>query len=304
MPRSRSIDWKTRVQVFLWYRRLKNKIYPTAKRFGFARSTVSNIVEEFKKAGFSMTHRSNLPRLLLLQAQELHLEEVLAERRKSSRISITEPGRKLRSVLELGDQTEEDGRSSYGEGVLMDESLVWHLKGTSAEETLSGCRDAIIDYDRQCLSLWDDIASGLEDKCGLPLGSVRDWDGVDQSPRVFDKLVDRVYGVMFSTPSDSTSPPSNWFRCSENQSGLLEAGHEWAASGTPEERERVKNGLDAFLANHFAGYHLRAMELQRLRHDLGYIVQILEKALNGVSDEELEDGVCPECPYPEFLLEL
>ena len=233
---------------------------------------------------------------------EIHLEEVLAERRKGSRISVPEPGSKLRSAIELSDQGEEDSRGPYGEGVLVNESLVWHLKGTSAEGTLTGCRDAIIDYNRQCLRLWDDIASGLEDKCGLPLGSVRDWDGVDQCPRIFDTLVDRVYGMMFSTPGSSTKPPSSWFRWNEDQSGLLKAGHELAALGTPEELEKVKKGLEAFLTKHFAEYQLLARELQRLRHDLGYMTEILEKALGDVRDEEVQDGVCPECPYPEFLL--
>ena len=154
----------------------------------------------------------------------------------------------------------------------------------------------------QCLRLWDEIASGLEHECGLPLGSVRDWDGVDQSPRVFDKFVDRVYGVMFTTPADSPKPPSNWFRWNEDQLGLLKSGHEVAALGTPEEHERVKKGLEAFWATHFTGYQLSARELKGLRHDLGYIKSILEKALSDVRDDEVQDGVCPECPYPEFLL--
>ena len=77
---------------------------------------------------------------------------------------------------------------------------------------------------------------------------------------------------------------------------------EWVALGTPEEHERVKKGLEALLAKRFAEYQICARELQLLRHDLGYMTDILEKALGDVRDEEVQDGVCHECPYPELML--
>lgn len=254
-----------------------------------------------------MIPRSKLSNELLAQAQELHIEEVLAERRKGSWITIPRPESMLRAVLELDDKSGEDSRkqrSSHGEALLLDESLVWHLKGTSAEKTVKGCQNAINDYDKECRGLWDDIASRLEGECGLPLKLVRDWDPDDRSPRIFDKLVDRVWGIMFSAPVGSTSAPSNRFRWNVDQSDLLLAGHEWAALGTPEDHERVKKGLDSFWATHLAEYHLRVRELRMLGHDLGFISKILEKALRDIRDEEVQDGVCPECPYPERLLKL
>lgn len=301
MPRKRKIDWITRVQVFLCYRHLRNKIYPTAKRFGFARSTVSMIIQEFKDAGFSMTPRSNLSPKLLVQAQDLHIKEVLAERRKGSWVTVPKPESMLRAVLELDDQSGEDIQKK---AVLLDESLMWHLRGTTAEETVIGCQNAIDDYDRKCRGLWDYVASGLEEECGLTLRSVRDWDPDDQSPCIFDKLVDRVYGITFSIPAGSTDLPSSWFRWNVDQSGRLMAGHEWAALGSPQDHESVKKGFDVFFAAHLAEYQVRVRELRGLRHDLGYISQILEHALGEDIDEGVQDGVCPECPYPERLLQL
>ena len=73
MARPKSIPWRERVSIFIDYRR-SGKVQPTAKSHGVARSTVSAIVSEFEKEGFSKKPRANLPVATLRAMQDKHVE--------------------------------------------------------------------------------------------------------------------------------------------------------------------------------------------------------------------------------------
>ena len=102
MPRPRSIKWETRLAIFLDYRR-RRKVYPIAKRYGIARSTVSAIVNEFKEMGFAVAPRPSLSSTILAQAQEHHLREVLDGLGAPRTIELTNPVDNVRGRMEPGD---------------------------------------------------------------------------------------------------------------------------------------------------------------------------------------------------------
>ncbi len=107
MSRKRNIPWETRISIFLDYRQLK-KVYPTAKRQGIARSTVSAIVNEFKDMGFSETPRPDLSPPILTLAQEHHLRAVVELLQQAQDVKLFDPSDWLRGGLApedaLGDQ--------------------------------------------------------------------------------------------------------------------------------------------------------------------------------------------------------
>ena len=134
MSRPKSIPWYERVRIFVDFRKT-GKILPTAKLHHVARSTVSAIVSEFETDGFSRSPRSNVPTDMLREMQDRHLKQILGPIRGSNDPDIAEF--KI-GTLNLGPGTDDDkGRqAAEKEPLLISEEILWHLKGTKAEEVI------------------------------------------------------------------------------------------------------------------------------------------------------------------------
>jgi len=305
MPRPRSIPYEKRVTIFLHHRRLK-KVYPVAKRYGVARSTVSLIVREFQEMGFAPAPRADLSPRLLVQIQEHHLQEVVQELQKPRDLALVEPGGNVRALLEpeeaLGEGAASDLEAKR-DPLPLTESLIWHLKGMEAERMVEDVKRGIRAYDRRCLQLWLDIRSGLEEACKLPVRLWRRAEAVKQPPGLLVGLVDVIYRQLFAPGGWIMRPPSEWpaWVSPENDPEILQlSGQAYSlASGSPEALERVKQGVKAFVDGNLTRLRHVAAELAHLYHDLQYVKPIVEGALSSVTEEEVRRGICPACPYPE-----
>ena len=307
MPRSWTIDWRTRVAVFLSYRRLKRRVYPVAKRHGIARSTVSAIVEEFRRAGFGETPRARLSPAILGRAQELHLCAVLEECQRSRPFHLATPETKLRADRGPVETTEQSLVSELpgSDDLILGDVLVWHLRGSSAEPAIQEAQQAITDYDERCWGLWSDVSFEIESESALPVVSSRDRTDGEDTAQIFDTLVDLTYKVLLRRSPEGDRKPDNWPRWGKGGASpsILTAGHVEVAVGDSEEHTAVQRAVAEFLSNKFEEYRRRARELTRLYHDLQYVQAIVEEALRQVTDEEIRKGICPECPYPEACAE-
>ncbi len=307
MSRKRNIPWETRISIFLDYRRLK-KVYPTAKRQGIARSTVSAIVNEFKDMGFSEAPRPDLSPPILTLAQEHHLRAVMELLQHAQDVKLFDPGDWLRGGLApedaLGDQA--TLKASQIDPIPLDEALVWHLKGTEAGQMIQEVKQSIVVYGQRCLELWRDIRANLEESCSLP---VRTYDSPEQEepePHIFHLLVDEIYRRLLHSSSRSEDPSNDFPRwnLAEGRAAVLRAGGTEIAIGAPADHQAVQLGVQSLLRDKAQAYSLRLAELTRLDHDLQYVKEIIEEVMQKEDLEEVGKGVCPACPYPEAGLAL
>lgn len=307
MPRPRTISWATRVAIFLDYRRVK-KVHPTAKKHGVARSTVVAILEEFTKQDFSKEPRLDPARslMILVQAQEHHLQEILQGRHTRPTIRLVEPSKNVRAGLDPEDAIGEDAtlKLAQQEHIPLEESLLWHLKGAEAELMVQESRQALQDYDQHCLDLWRDVSSVLGQECGLSVEAYHPrpvWP--DQEPHLAHELVDLIYSDLWNPVLSVSHPPESW-RTADGDPAILKAGTFAAVAGGPEQHEATRKGVGRFLKHKFGEYQRRATNLSRLHHDLEYVTVIVQDALQGTTEEQVRQGICPACPYPEARLNL
>lgn len=300
MPRPRSIDWSTRVAIFVSYRRVGQKAYPVARHFRIARSTTGLIVKEFVESGFSVRPRAELSAQLLARAQELHLEELAVALHEPRSISLPEPADWMRTGLE-GQLALSDSPELEVAGVVpfaRDEALDWHLRETAAEGVIRQTNQASLDYRRRCLRLWRDIAADIEEACRLPVQAYVGREAQD-GPAVFDGLIDELYRLVFVAPATRGRDPAGDLRWDSADTTQLRCNSHIVAAGHAADYRSIQDGVARWLKTREAGYEERSRELVRLHQDLRFLQPILNEALEKVTDDEMRSGICPACPYPE-----
>ena len=305
MPRTRTIPWEVRLSIFLDFRQLK-KVYPTAKRHGIARSTVSAIVEEFREMGFSLAPRPELSAKVLTLAQEHHISAVMESLQQAQLANLTDPREGLRGGLTPEDALGEQAGplAAQMDPLPLDEAVTWHLKGTEAGQMVQEARKAIRVYSQRCLELWREIRTDVEGVCRLP---VRTYCGPDQrgpGPHIFHTMVDEIYKAMLNGPSRSGKSAEDLpcWNLAQNSPSVLRTGGTEVAVGGPEDHQRVKLGVESLHRNKSRDYAQRLLELTRLYQDLKYVKEISAEALGSATLEEIRGSVCPACPYPEAHL--
>ena len=301
MPRPPTIPWETRVQVFLDFRRLK-RVYPTAKRHGIARSTVNVIVKEFVDRGFSAAPRVDLPPNLLALAQQHHRSEMVERLGKGFTLYRNKPGPNMHAGMTPEEAMADDALAKVAElrAPLLEENLLWHLRGTEANRTVHEVRQALRHYDQRCLSLWLDIRRGLEGACELAVYSTLSPKAGERDRGIYYLLVDRVYRDIFDAPPHSEGPPDyreEWSYESESSTHRLHG--ETVTIGGEEVGQVVQQGTEEYLKQNFPIIHRRAIDLTHQYRDLEYLSRIVSDALEKIDPEEISCGICPGCPYPE-----
>lgn len=300
MPKAKVIPWKRRVDIFLDYRRAGKKVYPTANKHNIARSTVRSVVEEFMKDGFADAPRPTLSSATLEAAQKLHLQKTVDELKTPLGIRLIEPAERVRGGLEPVENPLDmtPGPIAALDPIWMSETLEWHLRGTEAERVVLDGRQAINDYDERCLSLWEDISSGLEDSCSLPVYNFYKGDDMPDRPYVLHNLVDSLYHALWPALPPSELPDLQW-QISRADTAVYMALAAMAAVGSTSEHDAVRKGTEKFLAVSWEGLQSRAGELSRLYTDLGYLKEVISSTFGEVAEEVVRRAICPVCPYPE-----
>lgn len=303
MPRPRTISWDKRVSIFLDYRR-RGKVFPTAKLHGVARSTVAAIIKEFKAADFSDGPRLNLSRSLLVQAQDHHLREIMVELGVTSSVDVIEPSRNFRGGLdpEAATSTDLSLELPMRNSLSIADSLLWHIKETRAEETIRGANQAITDYNQRCLELWRDISSALAEECRLPVQPMFP-NRITPGPYVAHELVDFIYLESFGPSGLASLAPEDWTPSPDDPS-ILNSGPFAVAVGEPAHHDAVRRGAVLYLSQALEQCQQRAQELRLLHHDLKYLASIVEETLAQLTQDQIRNGICPGCPYPEALIQL
>lgn len=293
MARPRSITWDKRVAIFLTYRLVGRKIHPVAIRYGVSRSTVRVIVKEFLDMGFSEMPRAKVSENLLEQMQEQHLA------------GLVELPRRGVGRLNLGPGTSsEAGRQDAMAHPLTtrDESR-WHLKGTRAEQVIEEATNANRDYLQRESEEWQVLRVALECVCHLP---ERDGGiGEDPDPHLLPALGRQLRDAFFAPAFRAEPPPPTWLTWDTNPDApeILRLASEPVGIGSPEDHQRIKEGLTLFLATAFQEHQRRFIEVERLRLDMGLIDGILNEELQAITGDDIRRGICPSCPYPEATLE-
>ena len=300
MPRVISIEWTARVQIFLAYRLRRQKVYPVAKHYEIARSTVRRIVEEFREAGFSDAPRPSLSPEMLGRAQEAHLNQWIGwlkeprlHRPQGPELQA-QPGRAM-----LGVHPGERGDVAAREERIVPCPIGWHLRGTPAGDTVSEAYGAIDEFYERCQTLWKDLAEALESSSGLPVRPIVEREESGDEVQILDALVDLIYTVLYRDPR--WSPPDDWPKWSAADSPTLRANHQHVADGEPSDHQAVREAVAQLVSRNFEDYRRRAVELQRLHRDQGYLTEVVAGTLKSVTDEDVRAGICPECPFPEIV---
>ena len=303
MPKVISIEWEARVQIFLAYRLRRQKVYPVAKRYKIARSTVRRIVEEFTDGGFSDAPRPSLSPEMLGRAQEAHLSRWIGWLKEPRLHDPLGPELQVQSgQAMLGVHPGERGDVAAREERIVPSPIGWHLRGTQTGNTISESYGAIDEYYDRCQTLWNDLAETLESSSGLSVRPIAEREVSRHAPRIFDALVDLIYTVLYRDLR--WSPPDDWPQWSAaDDSPILRANHQHVADGEPSDHQAVQEAVAHFLSHNFEDYRRRAVELQRLHRDLGYLTEVVAGTLKSVTDEEVRAGICPECPFPEIVFD-
>lgn len=304
MTPPRTVLDPARIDIFLEYRRESRKVYPVANHYKVARSTVSLIVKEFLKAGFSDRPRLDLPLRLLKEAQGSHQLELSGELKKKPSISIAEPGGNPRGGLSeleaIGGDPVQALRARRT--IDLDSRLRWHLKGTDVETTLEEVGNAITRYNEQCFGFWQMIKEDLEKPPGyktlLPGAKLAD----DAKGHLYPTLIDAVSRKFCSLPTRKESLDPDWplltpQKGSNGELGLVNSPMAWVS---PEDNKLPDHVLTTVRA-HAEVYLSQGNTLVATHGDLRYVLSYAQRLLGEVTDEQVQQGVCPECPYPESV---
>ncbi len=83
---------------------------------------------------------------------------------------------------------------------------------------------------------------------------------------------------------------------------MLQIGRQGVDVGEHEDLEKVGESVEALLNESFGAYIEQATTLSLLHHDLKYVDPILGQAFGQDPEENVKQGICPQCPYPEAFL--
>ena len=294
MPRPKSITYEKRVQVFLAYRKSGRKVNPVANRYGIARSTVSVILKEFFEMGFSEQPRARVSAELLNEMQQQHI------------VSLVELPRMGVGRLNLGPGNDNEVRRQEAivDPLSIQEESRWHLKGTKAERVFEEATNANRDYLRRESEAWQGLRLALEQACDLPErdGEIRR----DPEPHLLPALKRRLRDAFFNKELLAEPPPPSWlvWDLEPHELEILRLQGEPIGIGSPEDHQRIKEGVTAFLGTAFQVHQRRFAEVERLRQDMELIDEILDKEVQAITKDDVRRGICPTCPYPEANLEL
>ncbi len=309
MARPKSIEWETRVAVFLTYRQNGGKVNPVALRYHIARSTVNVIVKEFEELGFTDRPRASVSTEYLQQMQQQHIQRVLYPLGESQGIDGG-PGHlvaKALDYLNVSPASDEEAALKLAEddSLFVPEELQWHLKDTAAERVIQEARKAARDFHLRDYAAWRDLRLELEAACGLLEGD--SYPGSqNQEPHLLPAMRRRLRDSFFDRGFQFKAPTADWleWEVTSDDPLTLRLKGEFVAVGDPENHQRVKDGLVGFLTNRYRKLQRRFVEVDRLRRDLGLLQQVLTNTVSSVSEEEIRRRICPACPYPEAQQEL
>ena len=303
MPRPKTILWEKRVGIFLRYRLEGQKVYPVAKLYGVARSTVAAIVAEFRAEGFSDRPRARVSKELLAEMQEQHIHQVMRYFGAPAAPGEEAPassGFLLLGMRPLDAQprdSEEEARQAMEQDPLpLEEELAWHLKGTAAGTSVEEVRNVARDFHAERYALLHDLRRAMEAECGLPVREA--GEGQRAEPHILPELVRQLQRAI----NGETLPP-DWPRWTVSENHLL-MNDKPAVIGRLEDYEKVQQGVARFQLERFPEFRRRDRELEMFRRDLGFLSGIVTEKLTGVQEGELRRAICPACPYPETRLEL
>lgn len=303
MARPRTIKWDKRVEIFLRYRLLGNKVYPVAKNHNVARSTVTLIVKEFEAMGFSDRPRPKVSTETLQLLQEHHLTGLISLLKEPS--VETSPGDLAMGTLDITPAIREEAalEALTKNPLYVHEELEWHLRGNKVEQVFGEARDAAADYHERDHAAWRDLRAQLETLCGSPVREPRSES--DNEPHILPYLVSLLRNAFFSLEFRSRPPSPNWITWDTDPAARssLRASGQSVAVGTAEDHNKVHEGTEKFLQDHFRSFQYRFTQVERLRFDLGVMPEVVETALKGVRGEDIRKGICPACVYPEALVE-
>lgn len=300
MPRTTSITSEDRTQAFLAWRRGGRKVYPIAKQFQIARSTLSGIVQEFLDQGFSDRPRANVSQETLLALQTAHLEAIhqqLAPEEETSPFDLMEI-RKLDLTSATNEANAQDLLNV--DPLPVSAEFLWHLRETSAARIIQEARGAAQDFHCRDLESWQALRQDLEAACRLQV--IEDSEAKEK-PHLMLTIVSQIRNSFFDPTLQEKKSPGEWITWSRdrNVTRYLLANGQRAAVGTEDDHQQVRNGVDSFLRNAHQEHRTRFREIERLRRDLALLQDLLNEALRAVTREQIHSGICPACPYPEGL---
>jgi len=302
MARPKTIPWEKRVALFLAYRQNGGKVTPVVNRYLTPRSTVSLIVKEFREMGFALRPRANVSTEFLQQMQEEHFQDVLhAAGGPSNGKRLTT---KAVGNLNLTAATDEQGawKMVEADDLPIPEELHWHLKGTAAERVILEARNAARDFHQRDYLAWRDLRLALEAACGLPeLPEMDSPPPQDRRPHLLPVLKTRLRDRLLVSDLQRQAPGLDWLEwdVASGYPRVLRLKGEHVAEGSPEDHQRVKDGVAGFLTHSYQDLQRRFVEVKRLRRDLELLQRVLAITLAFVSEEEIRRRICPACPYPE-----
>ena len=302
MARTRTILFGQRMEIFLDYRRARRKVYPVAIKHNVARSTVSLIVNEFREAGFSEKPRLDLPANLLEEAEKIHQIEVMAELEKAPSITAPEPEGNVRGGLGESDALASDANEILRAKPTIDlsTSLRWHLKETEAERNVAHVEEAIISYRAECFEFWEKINRDLEDNTDAIVRQSRDGQTPKSRGQLCLALVDAVYRRFCSLSRGNDALPSDWPRLMAREDGTIELDNVLVAKVDKGSENLVADILSTIQA-HRADYLIQARGLMATYGDLRHVLSYVQKVLGKVQPDQVQQGICPDCPYPESV---
>jgi hypothetical protein len=299
MARPKSIEWADRVAIFVEFRRTQ-KVWPTARKFGVARSTVDAIIREFEEEGFSRKRRLDLPPEMLTAMQQAHMDSILGPiQGEAEDIMSFAVGQ-----LNKGPRDDDEAERQRAEKLplFVTPEFEWHLKGSKIDNDFFAARKAALDCVRQGRQVWQSLKDSLVELCGLPLHPrTNAFFGGDFPAGLLVDLVDLMRSAFRDQEFRRREPGPEWLDWSVNTDArrVLKLQGKFVAVGNPEQHLQVMAGVERFRAERFRTLQREFAEFEQLHADLGLMFKVASSARAKITVTDLKRMVCPACPYPE-----
>ena len=200
---------------------------------------------------------------------------------------------------------DDEGRqAAEKELVYISEEILWHLKGTKAEEVFQVVVDAVRDYLQSDRETWAELQRTIKDACGK-----LEWETTstpEGEPRIFLALTRRLHAAFFEAEFRLHPPGDDWFQwdVSPEDPLFLKLRNERVAMGSAEDHAKVKFAVATFRNEGFQEHQTRFIEMSRLRQELSLMEQIKNEALAKINEGDVRHAICPVCPYPEVTADV